>query len=88
MNAKQHCKIETPTVILHCKPVGCRRLLCSLAALGLLSACGTANWYQAGKSRGEIECRDQPAGQYEECMHSYDKTYLQYQKEREEAIKK
>ena len=57
-----------------------------LASALLLTSCATANWYQSAKARGEVKCREEPPGQYEECMRRYDKTYQEYKKEREEAI--
>jgi hypothetical protein len=54
----------------------------------LLASCSTANWYQGAKASGEAECRKQPPSQYEECMRSYDKTYNEYTKQRDEAIQK
>jgi hypothetical protein len=53
-----------------------------------LTSCGTANWYQGAKASGESQCRKQPPSAYEECMRGYDKTYNEYQKQREEAIQK
>ena len=59
-----------------------------LASTLLLASCTTANWYQSAKARGEVKCREEPPGQYEECMRSYDKTYNEYKRQREEAIQK
>jgi hypothetical protein len=59
-----------------------------LALLVLTSACSSANWYQSGKTHGEIECRKQPEGRYDECMRQYETTYEQYKQQREDAILK
>ena len=56
--------------------------------LALVTACSSANWYQSAKTSGEIECRKEPAGRYEECMKAYETTYQEYNKQREDAIKK
>lgn len=54
----------------------------------LLTSCTTANWYHSVKASGENECRKLPAREYEECLRSYDQSYQEYQKQREEAIQK
>ncbi|MGB5396929.1 MAG: hypothetical protein WBN96_07255 [Gammaproteobacteria bacterium] len=59
-----------------------------LAFLVLISACSSANWYQGAKTSGEIECRKQPEGRYDECMRQYETTYEQYKQQREDAIQK
>ncbi len=57
-----------------------------LAAILMLTSCSTASWYQGAKASGEAHCRTLPPGEYQDCMRSYDKTYNEYTKQREEAI--
>jgi hypothetical protein len=59
-----------------------------LAGAIVLASCSTASWYQGAKASGEAHCRTLPQGEYQECMRSYDKTYNEYKKQREEAIQK
>lgn len=64
-----------------------RASLCLIALL-LQSSCSTANWYAGARASGEAECRKQPVATYEECMRNYDTSYLEYKKQREEALQK
>jgi len=59
-----------------------------VTALLALSACSASNWYAGTKASGEAECRKQPPAAYEECMRSYEKTCLEYTRQREQAIQK
>ena len=59
-----------------------------LSLLIVITACSSASWYQSAKTSGEIECRKQPEGRYDECMRQYETTYEQYKQQREDAIQK
>lgn len=83
MNATTHC-ITKPS-----EPASSRLSTACLVGITLLvSACGGTNWYQGAKASGEAQCLKLPPVQYNECMRSYDKTYNEYNKQREEAIGK
>ena len=62
------------------------RTTLAIICLASLTACSSASWYQGAKTSGEIECRKEPEGRYEECMRSYETTYQEYKQQREEAI--
>ncbi len=71
-------RARTATLILMCA---------ALLAGASLSACSNANWYQTAKANRELECRKQPLPTYDDCLRSYDKSYLDYKKQREQAVK-
>ncbi|MFW2374657.1 MAG: hypothetical protein ACN4GM_16140 [Gammaproteobacteria bacterium] len=54
-----------------------------LAAVALLAGCSTAGWYEGMKARHQLECQNQPASEYEDCMRQMDKSFSEYEKERE-----
>jgi hypothetical protein len=63
------------------------RLLISvtLLLLGGLSACTNKGVYEGLKQRNELECRQVPDAEYEDCMRSIQKDYETYQEERGEV---
>lgn len=49
----------------------------------LLAGCSTRAWYEGVRASAENECRRQPPGAYEDCMHRVNRqTYEDYEKER------
>lgn len=53
-----------------------------LVAVVLLTGCSTAGWYEGMKARQQMECRQLPSAEYEDCMKQLDKSFLEYETER------
>lgn len=53
----------------------------------LISACGKQAWYESAKSSHAKECRDGPISEYDRCMEGINKSYNEYEKDREELVK-
>ena len=53
----------------------------------LIAACGKSNWYESAKFSHTAECRNGPISEYNRCMEGADKTYNEYEKDREILIK-
>ena len=54
-----------------------------IAVAALIAGCSTAGWYEGMKARHQLECQNQPAAEYEDCMEQADKTFSEYEKDRE-----
>jgi hypothetical protein len=52
-----------------------------------ISACGRSNWYEAAKFSHSTECKNGPISEYDRCMEGANKTYNEYEKDREELFK-
>ena len=53
----------------------------------LLAGCTTAGQYEGMKARHQLECQNQPSSEYEDGMKQADKTYRDYEAERETVEK-
>ena len=54
-----------------------------LVGFALLMGCSTAGWYEGMKARHQLQCQNQPSAEYEDCMEQADKSFSDYEKERE-----
>ncbi|MCW8957309.1 MAG: hypothetical protein OQL09_10535 [Gammaproteobacteria bacterium] len=54
-----------------------------LIVFALLTGCSTAGWYEGMKARHQLECQNQPSSEYKDCMQQADKSFSEYEKERE-----
>ncbi len=52
-----------------------------------ISACGKADWYEAAKFSHTTECRNGPISEYDRCMEGVNKSYDEYEKDREELVR-
>lgn len=58
-----------------------------IAVAVVLAGCSTAGWYEGMKARHQLECQNQPASEYEDCMRQSDKAFRDYEAERETVEK-
>jgi hypothetical protein len=63
-----------------------KQLLLTCICLAALSACHPAKRQPDPFTSNQLHCKSAPDRYYEECWHSYEVTYAQYQHERELAL--
>ncbi|RUO29761.1 hypothetical protein CWE12_07250 [Aliidiomarina sedimenti] len=63
------------------------KLIILFLALGL-TGCTTQAWYEEVRSRQLQECRNGTIEDYDECRQRVDKSYPQYERERQEVMGK
>ena len=59
-----------------------------LLTIGLLSACSNHAIYDNIQLNKQLQCSKLPPSQYEHCMESAKKPYLDYERERQEMLNK
>ncbi len=53
----------------------------------LIGACAKSNWYESAKFSHTTECRNGPISEYNRCIEGANKTYNEYEKDRQELKK-
>ena len=51
-----------------------------------VQACSSASMYESVRYNRQVECRELPDSQYEDCMQQYQKDYKSYEQKREEVM--
>lgn len=72
---------------LHIKKGEKMKIPISLLVLALFSACGNKAIYDNMQINRKTECATLPPTEYDKCMQSVDKTYSEYERERQEVLK-
>ena len=52
-----------------------------------ISACSHQSYYDGLQERERIMCRQVPPSEYQDCIKQQEKSYSEYEKQREDAIK-